>query len=71
MERLMISDSVQSSALLVEGEAIATACSLVRCHSTANTIFGGVLQTLVPNNEGAYLAALGGAIMLTGACINV
>ena len=66
IERVTIADSVQSSALLVEGEAIATACSFVRCHSNANAIFGGVLQTLVPNGVGAYLAALGGAITLTG-----
>jgi hypothetical protein len=62
LDGLTFADSVQSSALLVRGSAIALRTMFVRCNATTNTVLSGVMDTLVPEGGGAFLAATGSAV---------
>jgi hypothetical protein len=53
---------VQSSALVVEGSAAAYRTTFVRCNATTNMVLSGLMDTLVPDSSGAFLAAIGGAV---------
>jgi hypothetical protein len=53
---------MRSSALVVRGSAAALRTTFVRCTATTNMILSGVMDTLVTDGVGAFLAAVGGAV---------
>jgi hypothetical protein len=62
LDGLTLADSVRSSALVVRGSAAALRTTFVRCTATTNMILSGVMDTLVTDGVGAFLAAVGGAV---------
>jgi hypothetical protein len=62
LDGLTLADSVQSSALVVGGSAVALRTTFIRCNATTNMILSGVMDTIVPDGSGAFLAAVGGAV---------
>jgi hypothetical protein len=62
LDGLTLADSVQSSALVIGGSAAALRTTFLRCHATTNTILSGVMDSLVPDGVGAFLAAAGAAV---------
>ncbi len=65
LDGLTLADSVQSSALVVRGSVAALRTTFVRCEATTNMIMGGLMETLVPDGVGAFLAAVGAAVHIT------
>jgi hypothetical protein len=61
LDGLTMAGSVQSSALVVGGSAVAFRTTFLRCNATTNMILSGVMDTLVADS-GAFLAAVGAAL---------
>jgi hypothetical protein len=62
LRRMTVSDSVLSTALVVIGSASLTGCTFIRCNATTNLLLSGIVEKLVPDGAGAFLAAAGAAI---------
>ena len=62
LRRMTVADSVLSTALVVTGSASLRDCAFIRCNATTNVVLSGIVERLVPDGVGAFLAAAGAAI---------
>jgi hypothetical protein len=66
MEGLTITDSVETSALVVMGSASVTDCIFCSCNTTSNLILSGaVYEVMVPTSDGSFFGAVGGAVLIS------
>ena len=65
LQRLVVADSEQSSAVLAEGTFTASYCTFLRCTTTTNAVFA-VAEQYVPDGASAFLGAAGGAVFSRG-----